>query len=59
MLFRSNSDPKFKFHQSNKPRARLPRRVMLKIDMDRKTYINKAFQEYLVKLVQAQNNALI
>lgn len=54
-----NSDPKFKFHQSNKPRAHLPRRVMLKIDMDRKTFINKAFQEYLVKLVQAQNNALI
>lgn len=54
-----NSDPKFKFHQSNQPRTRLPRRVMLKIDQERKVYISKAFQEYLVKLIQAQNNAVI
>lgn len=54
-----NFVPYFKYHQSNQPRAHLPRRVMLKIDQDRKVFINKAFQEYLVKLVQAQNNALI
>lgn len=47
----------FKFHQSNKPRARLPRRVMLKIDQQRKIYITKAFQEYLVGLIQESNNA--
>lgn len=54
-----NYVPYFKYHQSNKPRAHLPRRVMMKIDQERKVFINKAFQEYLVKLIQAQNNALI
>ncbi len=54
-----NFVPYFKYHQSNKPRAHLPRRVMMMIDQERKVFINKAFQEYLVKLIQAQNNALI
>lgn len=54
-----NFVPYFKYHQSNKPRARIPRRVMLMIDQERKVFINKAFQEYLVKLIQAQNNAVI
>jgi len=52
-----NFVPYFKFHQSNKPRARLPRRVMLKIDQQRKIYITKQFQEYLVGLIQESNNA--
>ena len=51
-----NFVPYFKYHQSNQPRVRLPRRVMLKIDQQRKVYITKAFQEYLVRLIQAQNN---
>lgn len=54
-----NFVPYFKYHQSNQPRAHLPRRVMLMIDQDRKVFINKAFQQYLVKLIQAQNNAVI
>lgn len=52
-----NFVPYFKYHQSNKPRAHLPRRVMLKIDQQRKIYITKQFQEYLVGLIQASNNA--
>ena len=52
-----NADPKFKFHQSNQPRTRLPRRVMLKIDQQRKVYITKAFQQYLAGLIQESNNA--
>lgn len=54
-----NYVPYFRYHQSNQPRAHLPRRVMMKIDQDRKTFINKEFQAYLVKLIQAQNNAVI
>lgn len=37
----------FKFHQSNKPRTRLPRRIMLKIDNIRKVFIVKAFQQHI------------
>lgn len=51
-----NFVPYFKYHQSNQPRTRLPRRVMLKIDQQRKVYINKQFQEYLVRLIQESNN---
>lgn len=47
-----NHDPKFKYHQSNKPRTRLPRRVMLKIDGPSATLITKAFQAYLVGLMR-------
>lgn len=52
-----NSVSYFKYHQSNQPRARLPRRVMLKIDQTRKVFITKAFQEQLAGLIQGQNNA--
>jgi len=47
-----NVSPHFKYHQSNKPRRRLPRRVMMKIDKERKDFIVKAFQEYLVSLTR-------
>jgi len=46
----SNHAPYFPYHQSNKPRQKLPRRVMMKIDQQRKTYIVKAFQEFIVRL---------
>jgi phage gpG-like protein len=42
----------FKYHQSNKPRRRLPRRVMMKIDNERADYIVKAFQAYIVGLMR-------
>lgn len=47
-----NRDPKFKFHQSNKPRTRLPRRVMLMIDQTSAVAITKAFQAYLVGIMR-------
>lgn len=37
----------FKYHQSNKPRKKLPRRIMLKLDQVRKTFIVKEFQRHL------------
>lgn len=51
-LLITNVTPYFKYHQSNKPRTRLPRRVMMKIDQDRKTFIQKAFQSYIVELMR-------
>lgn len=42
----------FKYHQSNKPRRRLPRRVMMKIDNERANFIVKAFQAYIVGLMR-------
>lgn len=36
----------FKYHQSNKlPRRKLPRRVMMKLDNDRKEFIQRTFLE--------------
>lgn len=40
----------FKYHQSNKARHVLPRRVMMKIDAERKAFIIRAFQSYIQKL---------
>ncbi len=47
-----NSDDKFKYHQSNKARTKIPRRVMLKIDEPSAILITKAFQLYLVTLLR-------
>lgn len=49
-----NKDPKFPYHQSNKPRKKLPRRVMLTIDAPTATLITKAFQLYLVNLMRGR-----
>lgn len=52
-LIISNEASYFKYHQSNKePRTRLPRRVMMKIDMERKNFIVKEFQRYIVGLMR-------
>lgn len=40
----------FKYHQSKEPRSKIPRRVMMKLDQQRRTFIVKAFQAYLIKL---------
>ena len=45
----SNEAPYFKYHQSNKPRKKLPRRIMMKIDEYRRRLIVKYIQEYIVK----------
>lgn len=47
----SNSAEQFKYHQSNAPRTKLPRRVMLKIDQIRKVFIIKAIQEHIGRAV--------
>lgn len=41
----SNDSPHFAYHQSNKPRGKLPRRVMMKIDETRKQQIVSIFQK--------------
>ena len=47
-----NIEDYFKYHQSNQPRKKLPRRLMLKIDDIRKTYIVKQFQEHIQKALR-------
>jgi phage gpG-like protein len=47
-----NSAEYFKYHQSNKPRSKLPRRVMMKIGKDQRTMIVKVFQGYFRKVVK-------
>lgn len=41
-----NSSDYFKFHQSSAPRTRLPRRVMMKLDQERKDQVVKTFQQW-------------
>lgn len=50
----TNPVPYFKYHQSGKPRTRLPRRVMMKIDNDRRNFIVKEFQSYIVGLMRSR-----
>lgn len=46
-----NVVPYFRYHQSNKARkTALPRRIMIKVDAQRKTFIVKAIQLYIVRL---------
>nr|DAJ28863.1 MAG TPA: virion morphogenesis protein [Caudoviricetes sp.] len=47
-----NPTPYFKYHQSNRPRRKLPRRVMLKIIAQDKRRIMKFFHEWLVDEVR-------
>jgi len=46
----SNTAEYFKYHQSNKPRNKIPRRVMMKIDNPQKTMIVREFQVYWYKI---------
>lgn len=43
----ANPTEYFKYHQSNAPRRKLPRRVMLKIDEIRRIFIVKEFQSHI------------
>jgi len=43
----------FKYHQSNKPRKKLPRRIMMKIDNQRKEFIQKAFQKHIIDTIRS------
>ena len=47
-----NPTPYFKYHQSNKPRKKLPRCIMLKLDQIRKVFIVKTFQAHIGRAVQ-------
>lgn len=54
-----NSTPYFRYHQSNRPRKRLPRRVMMKIDEQRRNFIFKELQAHILSGMQgrkAQNS---
>jgi len=44
----TNTAPYFKYHQSNLPRKKLPRRIMMKLDEKRKQKIVKLFQTELI-----------
>ncbi len=46
-----NTTPYFPYHQSNQARSKLPRRVMMLIDNERRTFIVKSFQNYIRELV--------
>lgn len=50
----SNDTSYFKYHQSNRPRTHLPRRVLLKLDQARKTFIVKSFQSYIISSLRGQ-----
>ena len=42
-----NTAEYFKYHQSNKPRRRIPRRVMMKLGENQREEVVKIFQRYL------------
>lgn len=48
----SNAAPYFKFHQSKRPRKKLPRRVMLDITVFQQAEIYRFFTKYLNKLTR-------
>jgi len=47
----SNTAEYFKYHQSNKPRSRIPRRVMMKLGNNQKEMVVKEFQNYIRKIL--------
>lgn len=42
----------FKYHQSNKPRSKLPRRVMMKLADSQRTLVVKIFHNYFERMVK-------
>ena len=42
-----NTAPYFPYHQSNQPRSKLPRRVMMKLTQNSKAEIIRHFQEFI------------
>lgn len=48
-----NPTPYFKYHQSNKPRTKIPRRVMMKIDEQRRVFIQKEFQKHIMDTIRS------
>lgn len=44
----------FKYHQSNKPRRKIPRRVMMKLGDNQKETVIKIFQDYLQQIINTK-----
>lgn len=42
----------FQYHQSNKPRSKLPRRVMMKLGNDQKEFVVKTFHSHFIKKIK-------
>lgn len=55
----TNPTPYFAYHQSNRPRRKLPRRVMMKIDQRRKQEIVKIFQSSVQELLKERSNVAV
>lgn len=51
-----NPSPYFKYHQSNQPRNKIPRRVMMKIDDERKRFIQREFQKHVHDAITKGSN---
>lgn len=49
-----NTSEYFPYHQSNAPRTKIPRRVMMMIDEQSRREIIKHFQEWATKILQAR-----
>ena len=49
-----NTAEYFKYHQSNKPRSKIPRRIMIKLDEPRRQMIVKEVQLEYLKELQAR-----
>lgn len=47
-----NNSDYFKYHQSNKPRRKIPRRVMMKLGLNQRTDVVRIFQTHLRKAMQ-------
>ena len=45
-----NTADYFKYHQSKAARSKLPRRAMMKLDIEQKSVITKIFRSYLTKI---------
>lgn len=43
-----NTTPYFRYHQSKEARSKLPRRIMMMIDNERKNFIIRALQKYIL-----------
>lgn len=48
----SNTAPYFAFHQSNRPRHKLPRRIMMRIDKQRRDEVMRLFTVFLDKVAK-------
>lgn len=47
-----NTADYFKYHQSNRPRKKLPRRVMMKLGNNQREMVIKVFQQHIFKSVK-------